>query len=186
VVASLVRRWIDGQTFAPRAGESGVHVVDASSAVLGSFEHVQLAGVMDGEWPERLPAEHLLFGERPAELGWPAETDRLDGERAAFADLLRLPASRLAVSVFTLEADALVKPIVRSSTKWSTQASRRSPTDRPDTRSSTTRRSPGNRSITRRSARARASGCARRMTRLVDTAIAITATPIRIRRRRIR
>src|SRR6185436_5585915 len=110
VVASLVRRWIDGQTFAPRAGESGVHVVDASSAALGSFEHVQLAGVMDGEWPER-PRRNIFYSASVLrELGWPAETDRLDGERAAFADLLRLPASRLAVSVFTLEADALVSP----------------------------------------------------------------------------
>jgi hypothetical protein len=36
--------------------------------------------------------------------------DRLEGVRAAFADLLRLPASRLSVSVFALEADALVSP----------------------------------------------------------------------------
>jgi RecB family exonuclease len=46
----------------------------------------------------------------PRELGWPAESDRLAGERALFADLLRLPSSRLAVSVFTLEGDALVSP----------------------------------------------------------------------------
>jgi len=110
VVAALVRRWIDGQTFAPRTGESGVHVLDASSAALGEFEFVQLAGVMDGEWPER-PRRNIFYSTGVLrELGWPSESDRLDGERAAFADLLRLATSRVAVSVFTLEADALVSP----------------------------------------------------------------------------
>ena len=110
MVAALVRRWIDSQTFAPRTGESGVHVLDASSAALGHFELVQLAGVMDGEWPER-PRRNIFYSAGVLrELGWPAESDRLDGERAAFADLLRLATSRVAVSVFTLEADALVSP----------------------------------------------------------------------------
>jgi RecB family exonuclease len=109
-VAALVRRWIDGQTFAPRTGESGVHLVDASSAALGRFEYVQLAGVMDAEWPER-PRRSIFYSAGVLrELGWPADSDRLEGERSAFADLLRLPSSRLAVSVFTLEADAIVSP----------------------------------------------------------------------------
>ena len=38
------------------------------------------------------------------------EADRLDGIRAAFADLVRLPSARLVVSAFSLEADALVTP----------------------------------------------------------------------------
>jgi hypothetical protein len=31
-VTALVRRWIESQTFAPRAGDAGVHLVDAASA----------------------------------------------------------------------------------------------------------------------------------------------------------
>jgi ATP-dependent helicase/nuclease subunit B len=110
VVAALIRRWIEGQTFAPRAGDSGVHVVDAWSARFGDFDEVHLAGVVDGEWPE--PARRNIFYSSAIlrELGWPAESDRLAGERALFADLLRLPASRLTVSAFTLDADALVSP----------------------------------------------------------------------------
>ncbi|HLG57447.1 MAG TPA: PD-(D/E)XK nuclease family protein [Vicinamibacterales bacterium] len=109
-VAALVRRWIEGQTFAPRAGESGVHLVDASSARFGDFEHVHLAGLVDGEWPDA-PRRNIFYSASILrELGWPAESDRLAGARAAFADLLRLPSSRLTVSVFTLEADALVSP----------------------------------------------------------------------------
>jgi ATP-dependent helicase/nuclease subunit B len=110
VVAALIRRWIEVQTFAPRAGNSGVHLVDAWSARFGDFDEVHLAGLVDGEWPE--PARRNIFYSSSIlrELGWPAESDRLAGERALFADLLRLPASRLSVSVFTLEGDALVSP----------------------------------------------------------------------------
>jgi RecB family exonuclease/inactivated superfamily I helicase len=110
IVAALIRRWVEVQTFAPRAGDSGVHLVDAWSARFGDFDEAHLAGVVDGEWPE--PARRNIFYSSSIlrELGWPAESDRLAGERALFADLLCLPASRLTVSVFTLEADALVSP----------------------------------------------------------------------------
>jgi RecB family exonuclease len=109
-VAALIRRWIEVQTFAPRAGESGVHLVDAWSARFGDFAEAHLAGLVDGEWPE--PARRNIFYSSSIlrELGWPAESDRLAGERALFTDLLRLPSSRLTVSLFTLEADALVSP----------------------------------------------------------------------------
>ena len=108
VVAALIRRWIEVQTFAPRAGDSGVHLVDAWSARFGDFDEVHLAGLVDGEWPE--PARRNIFYSSSIlrELGWPAESDRLAGERSLFVDLLRLPTSRLTVSTFTLEADALV------------------------------------------------------------------------------
>ena len=43
-LAALVRRWIEVQTFAPRAGDGGVHVVDDRSARFGNFEYVQVAG----------------------------------------------------------------------------------------------------------------------------------------------
>jgi RecB family exonuclease len=110
VAGALIRRWIEVQTFAPRTGDSGVHLVDAWSARFGDFDEVHLAGLVDGEWPE--PARRNIFYSSSIlrELGWPAESDRLAGERALFADLLRLPSSRLTVSVFTLESDALVSP----------------------------------------------------------------------------
>ena len=110
VVAALIRRWIEIQTFAPRAGTSGVHLVDAWSARFGDFDETHLAGLVDGEWPE--PARRNIFYSSSIlrELGWPAESDRLAGERALFAELLRLPACRLSASVFTLEGDALVSP----------------------------------------------------------------------------
>ncbi|MGH7464722.1 MAG: hypothetical protein ACREK1_06070, partial [Longimicrobiales bacterium] len=51
-VSATVRRWIESHTFAPRSGESGVHLVDAESARYGDFDEVQLAGLVEGEWPE--------------------------------------------------------------------------------------------------------------------------------------
>jgi RecB family exonuclease len=110
VVAALIRRWIEVQTFAPRAGDSGVHLVDAWSARFGDFDEAHLAGLVDGEWPEPVRRNIFYSSSILRELGWPAESDRLAGERALFADLLRLPSSRLTVSVFTLEADALASP----------------------------------------------------------------------------
>lgn len=109
-LAALVRRWIEGQTFAPRVGTAGVYVIDSDSARFGRFDEVHLAGVVEGEWPER-PRRNVFYS--PAvlrELGWPSEADRLSGARAAFADLLLLPGARLSVSVFALEADAPVSP----------------------------------------------------------------------------
>jgi RecB family exonuclease len=106
--AAIVKRWIEAHTFTPFTGEGGVHVVDAGSARFGSFERVQLAGLVDGEWPEP-PRRNIFYP--PVllrELGWPSESERLDGIRAAFTDLLRLPASQLVVSTFTLEDDAIV------------------------------------------------------------------------------
>jgi RecB family exonuclease len=107
-VAALLRRWIEGQTFAPRSGNTGVHIVDAASAPFGHFEQVQLAGLVDGEWPER-PRRNIFYSTAILrELGWPSERDRIDGARAAFADLLGLSDGETAVSAFLLEHDAMV------------------------------------------------------------------------------
>ena len=109
-VAALVRRWIDGQTFQPRAGDVGVHLVDAASARYGAFEEVQLAGLVDGEWPDR-PRRNIFYTPSVLrDLGWPAEADRLEGVRSAFLDLLQLPSQRLALSTFSLESDVIVSP----------------------------------------------------------------------------
>ncbi len=109
-VASLVRRWIDAHTFAPRTGDQGVHIVDVESARFGDFDYVQLAGVVDGEWPERRGRNIFYGASLLADLGWSAESDLIDHARNAFVDLLGLPARDLTVSTFELEADALTAP----------------------------------------------------------------------------
>ena len=106
--AAVCRRWIEAQTFAPRAGEAGVHLLDSASARFGEFDEVQLAGLVEGEWPDLARRSIFYSPSVLRELGWPSDTLRLDGVRAEFADLLRLPARRLTVSTFALESDALV------------------------------------------------------------------------------
>ena len=107
-VAAMVRRWIEIQTFAPRSGGEGVHLVDADSAPYGDFERVQLAGLVEAEWPDR-PRRSIFYSAGVLRaLGWPPEKERLEGARHAFVDLLRLPTERLVLSTFTLEDDAVV------------------------------------------------------------------------------
>jgi RecB family exonuclease len=107
-VAAVCRRWIEAQTFAPRTGEAGVHLLDSASARFGEFDEVQLAGLVEGEWPDAARRSIFYSPSVLRELGWPSDTLRLDGVRAEFADLLRLPRRRLTVSTFALESDALV------------------------------------------------------------------------------
>jgi RecB family exonuclease len=107
-VAAMVRRWIGSQTFAPRAGESGVHLLDAESARYGDFDVVQLAGLVEGEWPAQ-PRRSIFYSAGVLQqLGWTPEKARIEGARNAFVDLLRLPLQRLVVSTFTLEDDTVV------------------------------------------------------------------------------
>jgi RecB family exonuclease/inactivated superfamily I helicase len=108
LTAAIVKRSIDGHTFVPHTEAGGVQIVDADSASFGDFDHVQLAGLVEGEWPDG-PRRNIFYP--PAllrELGWPAEVERLYGLRAGFNDLLRLPAASLVVSTFALEDDAIV------------------------------------------------------------------------------
>ena len=111
-LAALLRRAIEAHTFAPRTGSEGVHLVDAESARFGDFTHVQLAGLVDGEWPGSARRDIFYSAGLLRDLGWPAERERVDAVRASFVDLLRLPSSRLVVSAFSLEQDALVSPSV--------------------------------------------------------------------------
>jgi RecB family exonuclease len=109
-VAALLRRWIDGQTCAPGADRGGVHVVDAASAPFGRFDHVHLAGLVDGEWPQRQRRSIFYSAAILRDLGWPPESLRIDGARAAFGDLLTVASATVAASTFLLEDDALVTP----------------------------------------------------------------------------
>jgi RecB family exonuclease len=109
-VAAMVRRWIESHTFAPRAGEAGVHLVDAHSARYGDFDVIQVAGLVDGEWPDP-PRRNIFYSPGVLQqLGWPQEKTRLEGARNEFVDLLRLPSAQLFLSTFALEDDAPVSP----------------------------------------------------------------------------
>jgi RecB family exonuclease len=109
-LAASIRRWIEAQTFSPRAGRTGVHLVDAAAARYGDFDEIRLVGLADTDWPEAVPRTVFYPANLLVQLGWPREIARRTGPRAAFLDLIRLPAARVSLSTFTLEDDALVRP----------------------------------------------------------------------------
>ena len=105
---STVRRWIEAQTFSPRTGASGLILLDAPAAAYADLDEVRLAGLVDSDWPDRSRRSVFYPPSLLAQLGWPADTDRLAAARARFQDLLRLARIRVSISTFTLEDDAIV------------------------------------------------------------------------------
>ena len=109
-VVSILRRWLEAQTFRPSPGGDGVQLLDASAAAYGSFDTLTIVGVVDREWPE-LGGRNIFYPSsllRP--LGWPSDQDRYRAARAAFRDLVELPRESVGVSTFSLENDAVVLP----------------------------------------------------------------------------
>jgi len=107
-LSAAVRRWVEAQTFSPRTGDAGVHLVDATAARFGTYDDVHLVGLVESEWPAT-PRRNLFYP--PALLrpfGWPQESARIAAARAAFLDLLQLANERTTVSAFQLEDDSLV------------------------------------------------------------------------------
>ena len=109
-LAAAIRRWIEGETFAPRTGAAGLLLVDAAAAQFADVDDVRIVGLVEGDWPQ--PSSRSIFF--PAKvlepLGWPAQADRASAERARFHDLLRLASRTTSLSTFTLEDDAIVAP----------------------------------------------------------------------------
>jgi ATP-dependent helicase/nuclease subunit B len=109
-LAATIRRWIEGQTFAPRMGVHGLLLLDTSAAQFADVDDLRIVGLVDGDWPDR-STKSIFFPARLLEpLGWTSHTDRLAAARARFHDLLRLPSQRVSVSTFSLEDDAIVAP----------------------------------------------------------------------------
>ncbi len=107
-LAGVIRRWIDGQTFAPDTGASGPLLLDARAAAYADVDDLFLVGLIEQDWPDRVRRSIFYPASLLTQLGWPAETERLQAARARFRDLLLLPARRVSVSSFTLEDDAIV------------------------------------------------------------------------------
>lgn len=119
-VAATIKRWLGSHTFAARTGQSGLQILDAQSARFGDFDDVQLVGLVAGEWPERL-RRNVLYPSSLMSLLEPLpaaarsgrrDRDALQSARAAFRDLLALPARTIRLSTFALENDAVVEPSI--------------------------------------------------------------------------
>jgi inactivated superfamily I helicase len=107
LVATL-RRWIEGQTFAPRDGREGVLLLDARAAAFADVDAVRLVGLVESDWPERTTASIFYPASLLRAVGWPPESERLAASRAQFQDLLLLGTNEISLSSFTLEDDAIV------------------------------------------------------------------------------
>ena len=103
MLTAVIRRWLGVQTFAVHTGQSGLQLVDARAARYGDFDELHLAGLIDGEWPQRprrnvlYPASSWLLAAQP---GIPnREREALDGAaRAAFRRFTGPGATTCAVS----------------------------------------------------------------------------------------
>ena len=109
---ATVRRWIEGQTFAPRAGHAGVQLLDAQAARYGEFDEVFLVGLVEGEWPQRSSKSIFYPASLLSQLDWPDSRAALAGERAAFRDLMGLARRHVHLSTFELENDSIIGPSV--------------------------------------------------------------------------
>ena len=107
-LVTTIRRWIEGQTFSPRTGSSGVLLVDAAAAPYADLDDLRLVGLVESDWPEKSSRSIFYPAQLLSQLGWPADGERQSAARARFHDLLRLPRNRTTVSTFTLEEDAIV------------------------------------------------------------------------------
>ncbi|HUF48645.1 MAG TPA: PD-(D/E)XK nuclease family protein, partial [Vicinamibacterales bacterium] len=107
-LTSAIHHVVEGQTFAPRRGHEGVHLVDAVAARFGQFAHVHLVGLVETDWPERLRRNVFYTSGLLNALGWPQDADHTRDQQAAFRDLLGLAATSTTLHGFELEGDALV------------------------------------------------------------------------------
>jgi len=108
-LASALRRWIGDETFVPETAAPGaIQLLDDRAARFGEFDELAIVGLVEQEWPD-LPRANIFY---PAAmlraLGWPPEKDRRGAADARFVDLLASAVSRVTVSTFTLDEDALV------------------------------------------------------------------------------
>jgi len=109
-LANAVRRWMEGRTFSPSTGAGGVTLMDAPAAAYADVDDLRIIGVVENDWPDRSKRNIFYPASLLTQLGWPSDRDRLASARAAFRDLLQLPRSRVSISTFMLEDDAIVTP----------------------------------------------------------------------------
>lgn len=117
-ISAAIRRWLGAQTFAAPTGSRGLQILDAEAARFADVDDVQLVGLVEGEWPERVRRNifyppfllNVLEPSPAADDPNRRESDARRAARASFRDLLTLARERVRVSTFALESDAVVEP----------------------------------------------------------------------------
>jgi ATP-dependent helicase/nuclease subunit B len=115
-LTALIHHALEAQTFAPRRGRAGAHVIDAVAARFGEFDHVHLVGLVETDWPERSRRSIFFTSALLTALGWPQESEHSKAEVAAFHDLVGSAAETVTLHGFELEGDAVValSPLVHA------------------------------------------------------------------------
>jgi len=116
-LAAIIHHAVESQTFMPRRGQRGVHLVDAVAARFGEFDDTYLVGLVETDWAERQRRSFFYSNVLLKALGWPQDDEQSRAQHAAFHDLLTLARHRTRLSAFQLEGDAIVgvSPIVETS-----------------------------------------------------------------------
>lgn len=103
-----VRRWIGEETFAVDGASHGVRLLDDQAARYGDFDDLTVVGLVESDWPEK-PRRNIFYPPRLLKaLGWPSEKDRHGAADARFLDLLTSSTSRVELSAFLLDDEAVV------------------------------------------------------------------------------
>ena len=107
-LATSVRRWIGEHTFAPASATSGVRLLDDQAARYGDFDDLTIVGLIESEWPDR-PRRNIFYPPSLLKaLNWPSESERRSAADARFLDLLSSPTTRIELSSFLLDDEAIV------------------------------------------------------------------------------
>lgn len=107
-LASAVRRWVGEHTFAPSRSTTGVHLLDDQAARYGEFDDMTIVGLIESEWPDRQRRNIFYPPNLLKALNWPSESERRAAADARFLDLLSSPTSRIELSTFLLDDEAIV------------------------------------------------------------------------------
>jgi RecB family exonuclease len=115
-LAAIIHHAIEAQTFMPRLGQGGVHLVDAVTARFGEFDDTYVVGLVETDWAERPRRSFFYSSVLLKALGWPQDDEQARAQQAAFEDVLMLARHRTRLSAFQLEGDAIValSPLVEA------------------------------------------------------------------------
>lgn len=107
-LAAAVRRWVGDQTFQQEDATSGVRLLDDQAARYGDFDDVTIVGLVENDWPDRSRRNIFYPPVLLGALGWPSEKDRQAAADARFIDLVTSALTRVELSTFILDDEAIV------------------------------------------------------------------------------
>lgn len=107
-LATSLRRWIGDETFVTDSAAQGIRLLDDQAARYGHFDDLTIVGLIESEWPDK-PRRNIFYPPTLLKaLNWPSEKDRRGAADARFLDLIVSATSRVELSAFLLDDEAIV------------------------------------------------------------------------------